>query len=50
MVACMELLRMSKAAKRLGIHPMTLRQAAMACRTGRCSASTASPGTRSTRP
>ncbi|MFE2689988.1 helix-turn-helix domain-containing protein, partial [Streptomyces mirabilis] len=26
MVAGMELLRMSKAAKRLGIHPMTLRQ------------------------
>ncbi|MET7458423.1 helix-turn-helix domain-containing protein, partial [Streptomyces sp. NPDC005574] len=26
MFAGMELLRMSKAAKRLGIHPMTLRQ------------------------
>ncbi|MEV6058252.1 helix-turn-helix domain-containing protein, partial [Streptomyces sp. NPDC052107] len=29
MVACMELLRISKAAKRLGIHPMTLRQWAL---------------------
>jgi putative resolvase len=29
MVACVELLRMSKAAKRLGIHPMTLRQWAL---------------------
>ncbi|MGW2939288.1 helix-turn-helix domain-containing protein, partial [Streptomyces sp. NPDC001156] len=29
MVVCMELLRMSKAAKRLGIHPMTLRQWAL---------------------
>ncbi|MGW7363114.1 excisionase family DNA-binding protein [Streptomyces sp. NPDC054841] len=29
MVVCVELLRMSKAAKRLGIHPMTLRQWAL---------------------